>query len=157
MIFWGVLTIIQNWIAQGWPDPKSLPPFGSFEEYRRVIGGILQAAGINGFLGNLQGFYQSSDQETQTLDYFIQCWWDSFRDKGVGVNELYPMVKDKPVPLDLGRKQSEHSEQTVLGKILSGLRDRRFGRYGVMRAGKRQGAQQYRLIRIENEEQKEAH
>jgi putative DNA primase/helicase len=157
LIFWGILTIIQNWIAQGCPDPKGLPPFGSFEEYRRVIGGILQTAGIHGFLGNLQGFYRSSDKETQILDHFIQCWWDSFQDNGVGVNELYPLVKNKFIPLELGKNQSEHSERSAMGKILSGLRDRRIGQYRIQPSGTKQGAQQYRLILVENERRKEAH
>ena len=157
VIIWAVLTIIQNWIAQGCPYPKNLPALGSYEEYRRVIGGILQAAGIQGFLGNLQGFYHSSDEEIQTLKTFVHHWWETYQDKEVGASELYQLIKDKSIPLGLGKNQSERSEKTVLGKILSGQRDRRIGKYRIRQEGTKQGAQQYRLILVENEPTNEVH
>ena len=116
-----------------------------------MIGGILQAAGIQGFLGNIQAFYQSSDEEIQTLKTFVHHWWETYQDKEVGVTELYQLIKDKTIPLDLGKNQSERSEKTVLGKILSGQRDRRIGKYRIRQEGTKQGAQQYRLTLVENE------
>ena len=129
----------------------------SLQEYRRVIGGILEAAGIHGFLGNLQGFYQSSDDETQTLTNFVENWWSNFKDKEVGVNELYPLIKNNFIPLDLGANRLERSEKTTLGKTLAGLRDRRIGRYSIHQEGTKQGARQYRLILVENEPPNEVH
>jgi putative DNA primase/helicase len=157
VIIWAVLVIIQNWIAKGCPDPENLPALGSYEEYRRVIGGMLQTAGIQGFLGNLQTFYQSSDEETQALTKLIHYWWDNFQDREVGVNELYPLIKNNFIPLDLGKSTLEHNEKTALGRLLPKLRDRQFGQYRILQEGPKQGAQQYRLILVENEPPNEAH
>ena len=37
-------------IAAGCPEPKGIKLRGGFEDYRRVTGGILQVAGVKGFL-----------------------------------------------------------------------------------------------------------
>jgi putative DNA primase/helicase len=150
-IVWAVLVIIQNWISKGCPEAKDLPALGSYEEYRRVIGGILQAAGVEGFLGNLKTFYESSDGESAALEAFVHLWWETFQDKGVGVNELYPLIRDNGISLDLGKKGTERSETTALGKKLPSLRNRRIGRYRILQAGTKQRAQQYRLF-VEEEE-----
>lgn len=44
-----VLTLIQNWVAKGCPDPK-VNPLASYEEWTRVVGGVLEAAEISGFM-----------------------------------------------------------------------------------------------------------
>ena len=44
------LTLARNWYANGQPAP-STPTLGKFEDWCRVIGGILETAGIGGFLG----------------------------------------------------------------------------------------------------------
>lgn len=47
-----LMTMTRAWYAAGCPAPD-VPPLGSFEEWTRIIGGILQYAGIPGFLRNL--------------------------------------------------------------------------------------------------------
>ena len=47
-----VLTIIRFWIDQGRPKWCG-KPLASFESWSRVIGGVLDAIGVGGFLGNL--------------------------------------------------------------------------------------------------------
>ena len=46
------LTIAKSWVSAGKPVDSSLLRLGSFEEWQKVIGGILKHAGIEGFLGN---------------------------------------------------------------------------------------------------------
>ena len=46
-----LLTIVQNWIAQGCPEWEG-DALGGFENHSYIIGGILEAAGIRGFLSN---------------------------------------------------------------------------------------------------------
>src|ERR1700722_10933368 len=54
-LIWAALTLIQNWIAQGKkPGTRTL---GSFENFSRVIGGVLDAAGIGGFLQKVSNFF----------------------------------------------------------------------------------------------------
>ena len=58
-LVWASLTIIRAWIAAGRPEGTST--LGMFEQWSKVMGGILQVAGIPGFLGNSVEFYDSSD------------------------------------------------------------------------------------------------
>jgi DNA polymerase-1 len=49
-----VLTIIRAWFAAGQPRAPKPVSFGSFEQWERIVGGILHHAGIQGFLENME-------------------------------------------------------------------------------------------------------
>lgn len=51
LLVWACLTLIQNWVAKGMPDSGAAVQ-ASYENWSRVMGGILHEAGIGGFLGN---------------------------------------------------------------------------------------------------------
>jgi len=96
------LIIVQNWIALGRPEP--LPRWGgrvaaelenaaeitkgapdpaltmpSFEHYATVMGGILDAAGIHGFLSNLDAFNEAKADESEDSETEVwQAIWDSY-------------------------------------------------------------------------------
>ena len=55
------LTLCQAWIAAG--RPRGSKTIGSYENWAGVIGGILETAGIPGFLGNLEEMMAASDAE----------------------------------------------------------------------------------------------
>lgn len=68
------LILIQNWIAKGRPS-WSGKALASFEAWSRVVGGILEAAGIKGFNGNrhlLEG------KDSEAMRDFVQMWFDRF-------------------------------------------------------------------------------
>lgn len=155
-IIWASLTLIQNWIAKDRPGPQEgTSAFGTFEDWRLVLGGILRAAGISGFLGNLEEFYNASNDESQALNVFVDAWWEKFQGKEVGVNDLYPLVIDKSIPIELGRNTSERGEKTALGKLLSRSRGRQIGEYRISLGTTRQRALQYKLVRVSEQEPNE--
>jgi len=53
----------------------------------------------------------------------------------VGVSEIYKLVMDGDIQIDLGNGKGERSQKTSLGKIRSSLRDRQIGEYRVVHAG----------------------
>jgi len=67
-----VLTLARSWVSDGRPEP-SVEALGSFEEWTRTIGGILEHAGVEGFLGNLESLYETVDQETTEWAGFLQA------------------------------------------------------------------------------------
>ncbi|MGH2543644.1 MAG: hypothetical protein ACRDIB_12635, partial [Ardenticatenaceae bacterium] len=68
---WAACTLIRNWIAKGCPKPADdVPEFGSFRAWRRVMGGIMAAAGIEGFLGNLEQPGKDSPQR-EAFGYLV--------------------------------------------------------------------------------------
>ena len=56
------LTLARNWFSEGRPQ-WSGRPLGSYEEWSRLVGGILEAADIPGFLGNKS---EARDRSTAT-------------------------------------------------------------------------------------------
>ncbi|MGE0108170.1 MAG: toprim domain-containing protein [Bdellovibrionales bacterium] len=146
------LTLVQGWVSAGQPaQPQSL---GSFEEWSRVIGGILGFAGIPGFLTNLNDLYDASDEEGSLWRSFITAWWERFTDRDVSTGELYQLVEDRDIALPLG-KGSEQSRRIRLGKQLAKMRDRVFeieeGRSVTLVSGRmRQRALTWQLAVSEN-------
>lgn len=57
------LTICRNWFAKG--SPAAHVPFnmGSFEKWQRTMAGILESAGVEGFLDNVKEWRSESDFE----------------------------------------------------------------------------------------------
>ena len=47
-----VATLVDNWVAKGCPSPKGVAQFPSFNTWLRIIGGILEAAGVVGLRQN---------------------------------------------------------------------------------------------------------
>lgn len=65
-----LLTMASAWFVQGKPQPKT-PILGSFEDWCRVVGGILHVAGIAGFLGNLDDLYEQADPSQEEWTAFL--------------------------------------------------------------------------------------
>ncbi len=145
ILVWSALVLVQDWIFKGCPDPEGLPVLGMFEEWSRITGGILQNAGIPGFLGNLEEFYDASDQERNDLKAFVDAWWERHGDAEVGTAELYRLIMEQELEFDLGKNTSVRAEKTSLGKALHRLRGRHFGSLVVEASRKVQRAQKYRL------------
>jgi hypothetical protein len=117
------LTLCQAWIAAG--RPRGARSIGSFEAWSQVIGGILEIAGVDGFLGNLDEMLAASDAEGAVWRPLIQAWWDRFGTTEVGVSDLYPVALNTEPPFPLG-DGSDRSQRTRLGNALGRVRDRAF-------------------------------
>jgi hypothetical protein len=149
-----VFTLLQAWVAAG--RPKGKESIGSYESYCAVIGGILDTAGISGFLANRGQFYDRADVETTHWSGFVGAWWDKFKSSPVGIKQLWEMIttegSEVEAPFDLG-SGSEKSQRTRFGDKLKGAKDRVYGidDHGTQKAvrieaaGTRQGAAQYVL------------
>ncbi|MDE4063829.1 bifunctional DNA primase/polymerase [Phaeobacter gallaeciensis] len=68
------LTIVQYWIAEGCREWTG-KPLGGFERHSAIIGGILEAAGIRGFLDNrdvLRSTANTASPEDDLMDALIE-------------------------------------------------------------------------------------
>ena len=141
------LTICQAWIAAG--RPRGTRTIGSYENWAQVLGGVLEIAGIDGFLGNIEELMEASDAEGAVWRSFVSAWWDRFGTAEVGTNDLYETALGCEPPLPLG-SGNDRSQRIRLGKALGRLRDRVFHLRSVLvRAeicGTLQGAQRWRLV-----------
>lgn len=139
-----VLTLVRAWDVEGRPKP-SLLPLGSFQEWVSVVGGILDVAGVSGFLGNLDGMYAKADTETPAWTAFFEAWRDWFGERAVtaaavieamnGRDPRQALLRDLLPDEVAGAKPELRSR--VLGTALARREERRFGQLGlrVVRAG----------------------
>jgi hypothetical protein len=146
-LVWAALALGQAWIAAGKPEGKQV--LGMFESWARVVGGILEVAGIAGFLQNRSAFYETADTQDVAIRDFLRSWWSQYKAAAVRPRDLLTLAKESDAPLDLEAK-SEQGQRVKFGRLLLSLRDRVY-RLGdglsvrVEQAGKENNASLWRL------------
>ena len=117
------LTLCQAWITAG--KPRGARTIGSFENWAHVVGGVLDVAGIPGFLGNLDEMMEASDSEGTAWSIFIAAWWDRFGTAEVGTVDLFDVALFcDPVPPMSGN--NDRAQKTSFGIAIKKMRDRVF-------------------------------
>jgi hypothetical protein len=123
-----------------------------FEDWSTVIGGIMETAGLPGFLENIEDFYERADTEGTVWRSFVSAWWQKHGESSVGVGDLFELVSNGHFGLNLGTG-TERSQRTALGLLLKSQRDRCFQvdagsrtvTCKVTLGGKKRGANQWSL------------
>jgi putative DNA primase/helicase len=139
-LVWAHLVLGRAWIAAG--QPPGGKKLGMFESWSEVIGGILEVAGIPGFLGNLAELYEESDAESDAFHEFVDDWLSELKNQSVGVDDLLETAQRH---LDLGGGAAQ-GQKIRLGKLLARNRDRQFGTLRLERVAKYRGSWQWRLV-----------
>jgi putative DNA primase/helicase len=121
MVIYHILVLVQAWRSRGCPGPAAATPeFGSFSAWREVAGGILNTAGISGFLLNLEEAQREADQDSATLRAFMEAWREEHGPAPVFSTELLPIARrffelppeDLPASIRLGLILSKAENQT---------------------------------------------
>lgn len=121
-----VLVVVRLWIEQGRPNYSGKNgTMGSFENWTNVIGGILETAGIQGFLDNRKSFTVQSDTDRDTIRGLTSDWYKQFGQKPTKAKDLIPLARRY---FDLG-EADVRIQSIKLGKILSSYRDNVIGGY----------------------------
>jgi hypothetical protein len=130
-----LLTLARAWFAAGRPAPKSSERLGSYEDWSQVIGGILQTAGVNGFLGNLASLYSFADEEAADWAGFLEALFAEFNAKPFTTADLVEILEEDEklrgvLPDELAadwkdRKGAGFAKR--LGKAFSKQTGRRYG------------------------------
>jgi hypothetical protein len=120
-----VLVIVRHWIAAGRPAGKRT--LGSFEAWAKVMGGILDAARVEGFLGNTDDLYGTADLEGQEWRAFVGAWNERFGTQPVLASDLVDLAVERDLLGGIIGDGSLRSQATRLGKALLANRDRQFG------------------------------
>jgi hypothetical protein len=94
------------------------------------MGGLLEAIGVPGFLGNIDEMLEASNGEGAVWRVFVGQWWDRFGTTEVGTSGLYELAINCEPPLPLGTG-GDRSQRTRLGKALARMRDRVFDIAGL--------------------------
>ena len=137
-LLWALFVLVRRWLADGRPGWQERP-LGSFESWCRTLGGILDCAGLPGFLENRPELYRHVDQESEEWRAFLQAWWSVHRDHRVKAAELLPLIRDNdliPGVFASARDPSNDRAMSLrLGKALSARRDRAYGDIFIRKPG----------------------
>ena len=146
-LVWAILTIVQAWLAAG--RPECTKTLGSFESWASVIGGMLQNAGIDGFLEDTEEFYKTADTETGEWKAFVIAWQDRFGADPVSPSQLLTLAEEGSYVPFARTGSSESARLARFGRALGSLRDRKFGDIQVVVSrNKKRRSNDYRLANV---------
>jgi hypothetical protein len=127
-----LLTVSAAWWAGGQPVPGS-SSIGGFEDWSRVVGGVLMVAEIPDFLSNLATVYEQADEESAEWEAFLRQWHGAMGSNAISVASLLEdhlfssltAVLPDTIQEALDHKTGDPKKR--IGKALSRKRDVRYG------------------------------
>ena len=81
-----LLTMGRAWFARGAPQGRIT--LGGFEGWAHTIGGVLDVAGISGFLANLDEMYERAADGTHDWSAFLEAWREAYGDEARTTKQL---------------------------------------------------------------------
>jgi hypothetical protein len=139
MVVAALLTMARAWIAAGKPKAQ-VPSIGSFDRWAQTIGGILEFAGLHGFLGNLQQVRIEADEESSEWEVFLMAWARKFGDQEVTAAKLSECFTH------LGEEgRAWLPEELQFGELIT--LSKRMGKALARKAGTRFGDRELRIER----------
>lgn len=120
-ILHALLTLVQSWVKRGMPQGSK--PMGSFESWARTLGGILETAGIPGFLSQTD---EPVDPVKEAWRSLVEAWRSTYAFAFVTVAQLYDLSVEKAIELPLSGKD-ENALRRSLGMKLRYQKDRVYG------------------------------
>lgn len=149
-----VLILINNWVAGGMVRQKEAVK-GSYEQWSGVIGGILKANDITGFLANDDELRESVNVENASMYDFVGGWHEKYGTADVTVKDLFIIASTQDdgeageegenLLGDRLTQKSEGGRLRALGKILSSSVDVVFDDMKIKRASKDTRRPKFRL------------
>jgi hypothetical protein len=147
-----LLTLTRAWFAAGRPKP-AVKPLGNFEAWCNTVGGILEYAGIPGFLGNRDALLQEGDPDSTQWENFLLVMAEEFGSVAFTASELFKTLSEY-----LSSAQSPSARAARLKSALpdfiaegfakgDGFFQRRAGKCFAERVGRRFGESQIHLKR----------
>lgn len=134
-----VLTVIRGWYVAGKPRASKDPSFGSFESWEALVRGILEYAGVRGFLDNQQEVKGESSADFGFWVAHLDWLFDAFGDEEFTAREVQLKMVNDPLsepppgledtsPKDYNRK---------LGIQYTRMKDRFVGPFRLTRSGEK--------------------
>jgi len=135
-----VLVLVRAWFSAGCPTPARGVSFGSFEPWERIVGGIVETAGLPGFLDNLTVWRSESDFDGQYWAGHLGWLVDQFgTDTPFRTAEVKAKAMADPGGYMAPPKLDDPAEKgytKALGEAYSRLRGRHFEGVRIERTGR---------------------
>jgi hypothetical protein len=143
------LVLCQSWVWAGCPLYKGRP-LGGFENWSRVIGGILEYADYEGFLSMQSELYETADTDNEVWRCFVDEWHNIYGSNTVGVSDLF-RIADQIEGFEM-RGKEEAGKRRALGRALKNRRDRVYNGFMIKEAHKMGKLAQWQLIIMDSKE-----
>jgi hypothetical protein len=134
------LTLVRAWFASGQPVASKGVTFGSFEHWDRIVGGIVERAGVPGFLTNLQEWRSESNFAAQYWTRHLGWLRETFGAEPFTCSEVRSkLIADRDggePPPDMTDVGTDHRAYTrKLGQAYARMADRYFGSFQLVKSG----------------------
>ena len=120
-IIHALLTLIRAWYVAGCPKPRASVVKGSYQEWADMIGGILDVAGIPGFLANDGAARERINDEQLEWRAFLCAWEECFGAGPVKAADVARAVQQ--MELHLGSTTSRAPSDTPPRSLNQALKD----------------------------------
>lgn len=140
------LSLVQVWVDEGMPHGKAT--LGRYDSWAGVLGGILEVAGVPGFLSGRERLHTEADKETTEWAALCEAWWSSYGERPVTAKDVFEVAKDRGLLLDVWGGRTHQGALQRIGHALGSRRDRVFGSYKLVNAG-RDGVTRNAAYRLE--------
>lgn len=117
-----LLIMASAWVQAGRPSKETDRSIGNFEDWVDIIGSILNFAGLNNFLGNLDHLYENLASDNWTP--FLTTWANLFGDKQLKSSDILEMIEREefinctPEAIAVRITGNKAKDITEIGKIL---------------------------------------
>lgn len=143
------LTLCRNWLVEDRTPGRQV--MGSYEEYARVLGGILDAACVPGFLANRKRG-MGKDRESLRWAALVEVWAREIGAVTTAASHLYDIIvanRDLNISFaDIMGEGKELSQKQKLGNALQKQLGRVWGNHRIIRSAQKGtgGTVRYRLV-----------
>jgi hypothetical protein len=139
-----IITLVRAWQAKGSPAYAG-PHHWRFPHWQNVIGGILEANGIGGFLDNLESEREALNTGGDDWLDFVALWHEAHGENFVTAHDLLPIVEKVPGVAAMLDKTEGPKRAQKLMSLVRHRRDRIFGGFKIIPGPKINRQSSYRL------------
>jgi hypothetical protein len=139
------LGMIEHWFAIGQPKPTARK--GSFEVWCEVVGGVLAACQVEGFLANDKDLKMSANETDGAWRAFYAAWYEEFAGSDVSIKDLRQLAEQKEL-LDFvfAKSATERGKATAFGRALSAQVGRVLSGLSPAKSTARDGHSRFKLL-----------
>lgn len=154
-----VVILIRSWIEAGRPmyEGKLL---GSYEEWTKVMGGLLDHIGMTDFLANCAELFETAVSGHAVFKDFVEEWHSQHKERETTTSELFKIASHSDDTSDstqewldiLGDQLGSGKQQSrliKLGNMLADYKDRVVGSFKIQQGTKVKGKPRWRLMRVD--------
>lgn len=149
-----LLILARYWFHQGRPKPKRVRPLGSFESWCNVIGGILELAGVEGFLANSDTMFEQADSDAVQWEAFLLVLAEVFGDEPFRASHVFEKLATNGTSHAPDAKRLREALPDFLAEAADragGFFQKRLGKCFSERVGRRFGDSQVFLERADED------